>query len=254
MNGRMKVSPDKQPDKRPNKYGGSECKEESFRIFDRIHKRYDLLNRLFSFGRDISWRRRLSRRLPNRDGQKLLDLATGTGDVAFSILKHNPCVNRAFGCDMAANMLMLARSKARKSQLGSRVAFLQGDAGNIPFSSDVFDTATMAFGIRNVPDPLHVLTEIIRVLKKDGRALILEFSLPRNPILRKLHLFYLRTFVPWLGAWVSGDKHAYRYLNTTIESFPYGEIFCRLMKDAGFREVAHSPLTFGVATIYQGEK
>lgn len=238
----------------PDNVDVQENKEESFRIFDRIHKRYDFLNRLFSLGQDIFWRRKLSRRLPGADGQKLLDLATGTGDVAFSILKHSRRVAHAYGCDMAANMLTLARFKADKKQLVSRIAFLQADAGNIPFGPDVFDAATMAFGIRNVPDPLHVLTEIARVLKKGGRALILEFSLPRNRVIRKLHLVYLRTVIPRVGAWISGDKHAYRYLNTTIESFPYGDAFCRLMKDAGFREVAHRPLTFGVATIYQGEK
>ncbi|NIM15057.1 MAG: bifunctional demethylmenaquinone methyltransferase/2-methoxy-6-polyprenyl-1,4-benzoquinol methylase UbiE [Candidatus Aminicenantes bacterium] len=223
-------------------------------MFDRIHRRYDLLNHLFSFGQDIIWRYKLSQGIEKKDNQQLLDLATGTGDVAFSLLKHSPRIKHAHACDMAQKMLQLARKKAIKKKLSPKVSLLQGDAINIPYVNDIFDVVTMAFGIRNVTNPSLVLTEIFRVLKTGGKAFILEFSLPANKILRKLHLFYLRHIIPRVGAVISRDKHAYRYLNKTIETFPYGQSFCQLMQTAGFRNVRFKPLTFGVVTIYQGEK
>ena len=229
-------------------------KEKSFRMFDRIHRRYDLLNHLFSFGQDIIWRYKLSQGIGKKDNQQLLDLATGTGDAAFSLLKHSSRIKHAYACDMAGRMLQLARKKAIKKNLSGKISLLQGDAANIPYVNNIFDVVTMAFGIRNVSNPSFVLTEIFRVLKTGGKALILEFSLPANNILRKLHLFYLRHIIPRIGAVISRDKHAYRYLNKTIETFPYGESFCQLMQTAGFRNVRFNPLTFGVVTIYQGEK
>jgi demethylmenaquinone methyltransferase/2-methoxy-6-polyprenyl-1,4-benzoquinol methylase len=229
-------------------------KEKSFRMFDRIHRRYDLLNHLFSFGQDIIWRYKLSQGIENKDNQQLLDLATGTGDAAFSLLKHSSRIKHAHACDMAAKMLQLARRKAVKKKLSEKISLLQGDAANIPYVNDIFDVVTIAFGIRNVTNPIHVLTEIFRVLKTGGKAFILEFSLPTNKSLRKLHLFYLRHIIPRVGAVISRDKHAYLYLNKTIESFPYGDSFCQLMQTAGFRNVRFNLLTFGVVTIYQGEK
>jgi demethylmenaquinone methyltransferase / 2-methoxy-6-polyprenyl-1,4-benzoquinol methylase len=229
-------------------------REKSFRMFNRIHKRYDLLNRIFSFGQDIVWRRRLSRHIASRENQRLLDLATGTGDVAFSLLKHAPQIQRAGGCDMALNMLGLAKRKSIAKKMHERIAFFQGDAANIPVPDGYFDVTTIAFGIRNMADPVHVLTEMHRILNNKGQALILEFSLPENRFFRHLHLFYLRRFIPSVGAFISKDKQAYRYLNETIESFPYGKSFCRLMESAGFRNIRFYPLTFGVATLYRGEK
>jgi demethylmenaquinone methyltransferase/2-methoxy-6-polyprenyl-1,4-benzoquinol methylase len=229
-------------------------KEKSFRMFDRIHKRYDVLNHLFSFGQDIIWRHKLGRGIEKKDNRQLLDLATGTGDAAFSLLKHHDRFNHAHACDMAGQMLQLARIKANKKKLSDKISFLQGDAANIPYVNDIFDIVTMAFGIRNVANPPLVLREIFRVLKTGGKTFILEFSLPANKILRKLHLFYLRHIIPGVGAVISRDKHAYRYLNKTIETFPYGESFCELMQRAGFRNVRFNPLSFGVVTIYQGEK
>jgi demethylmenaquinone methyltransferase/2-methoxy-6-polyprenyl-1,4-benzoquinol methylase len=229
-------------------------KAVSYRMFDRIHRRYDLLNRLFSFGQDIVWRNKLAKQVSKKENLRMLDLATGTGDVVLALLKRRPGIRQAYGCDMARNMLIRARRKSTAKYLDHRLALCQADAGHIPFHGDVFQVATMAFGIRNVVDPGHVLKEMIRVLEKEGKALILEFSLPVNKIIRSLHLFYLRRIIPPLGALISKDKHAYRYLNETIESFPYGRDFCRLMESAGFRNVRFTPLTFGAATLYQGEK
>ena len=232
----------------------SSGKEKSPRMFDRIHKQYDALNRLFSFGLDVTWRYSLSRHIEKKDDQQLLDLASGTGDAALSLLKNSPYIKYAVGCDMAGKMLEAAQNKAIKKKLAEKVSFLQGDAANIPFANNIFDVVTMVFGIRNMADPAHVLSEILRVLKKGGKTLILEFSLPTNPILRNIHLFYLRHIIPWVGGAISRDKHAYRYLDKTIETFPYGESFCRIMERAGFRDVQFKTLTFGVVTLYQGEK
>lgn len=229
-------------------------KADSFQMFDRIYKRYDLLNHLLSLGQDMVWRHKTARKIAVTANQELLDLATGTGDVAFAILSRRQEIRHAYGCDMAVKMLEMARKKALQKKMAHRVTFIQGDAGAIPFESERFHTVTMAFGIRNVVDPVVVLKEIHRVLKPGGQTLILEFSMPTHPFIRCLHLFYLRNIIPLIGAILSKDKRAYRYLNETIETFPYGLSFCDLMKQAGFGNVTFAPLTFGVATLYQGEK
>ncbi|MCP4148599.1 MAG: bifunctional demethylmenaquinone methyltransferase/2-methoxy-6-polyprenyl-1,4-benzoquinol methylase UbiE [bacterium] len=229
-------------------------KEKSFRIFDSIYKRYDLLNHLFSLGLDNLWRYKMAKTATQKENQRLLDLAAGTGDVTFSLLKHNPQISHAHGLDMSRNMLLLAQKKSAKKNLLEKTSFLVADAGSIPFGSNCFDMVTMAFGIRNVPEPLQVLREIREVLEKEGKIVLLEFSLPKNKLIKKIHLLYLRYVIPKIGALISKDRDAYSYLNKTIETFPYGEEFCRLMRKAGFQKVRFTPLTFGVATLYQGEK
>ncbi len=228
-------------------------KSESWRMFDEISSRYDLLNRLLSFGLDLSWRRKISRFLGRKPGQRLLDLATGTADVLLTLANH-PHIQKGVGVDLADQMLALGEAKIRKRRLGHRLSLQQGDIQRLPFSNESFDVATIAFGIRNVPDPQKVLKEMFRVLKKEGRALILEFSLPANRWVRFFHLFYLRNIVPAVGFIFSGRRAAYRYLNQTIEDFPFGEAFCRMMRETGFQQVKAHPLSFGVATIYQGDK
>ena len=226
---------------------------ESWRIFDRIAKRYDLLNRLLSLGTDVRWRKRMADFLPDADGVRLVDLATGTGDQALFLCRTCAKIKHATGFDLAENMLELGRKKVAESGLGDRVDLRTGDATDIPSEEGVYDAATISFGIRNVTDVPRALEEMLRVLKPGGRALILEFSLPSNPVLRRCYLFYFRHILPRIGALVSGDASAYRYLNQTVETFPYGENFCTLMKDAGFTAVKANPLTFGIATIYQGD-
>lgn len=229
-------------------------KADSYRMFDRIYKRYDLLNHLFSLGQDIFWRKKAAQKIKNTAHQSLLDMATGTGDVVFTVLKKHHKIDHAYASDMAFNMLEIAKKKATKKKLKQHVSFIQADASNTPFETSQFNCVTMAFGIRNMPDPLHTLKEIHRILKPKGQLLILEFSLPKHPFIRMLHLFYLRKIIPTIGALISRDKLAYSYLNKTIETFPYGEAFGNIMKDAGFRDVSLTPLTFGVVTLYVGEK
>lgn len=223
-------------------------------MFDRIAPRYDLLNRLLSGRRDVAWRRRLAACLPAGEALRLLDLATGTGDQILHLLDAGAALGPAVGMDMSEGMLAQGREKVARRGLSSRITLRMGDATDIPSPADAFDAVTITFGIRNVGDVPRALSEMHRVLRPGGRALVLEFSLPGNPVVRAGYTLYLRHLLPLFGGLLSGDAAAYRYLNRTIEAFPYGEAFCALMRDAGFTAVSALPLTFGVATLYRGDK
>lgn len=223
-------------------------------MFDRIAPTYDLLNRLISFRRDVAWRKRFTEHLPAGEALRVLDLATGTGDVLIDVARRSGRVRLGVGLDMSARMLDLAGRKFARARTGPPLTRLRSDACAISAADVSFDAATMAFGIRNVQDVPAALGEIRRVLRRGGRALIMEFSLPRNPIFRAIYLFYFRQVLPRIGGVVSGDRAAYRYLNESVERFPHGRDFCRLMEDAGFTHVEAHPLTFGIATLYIGEK
>ena len=229
-------------------------RKEVWKMFDRIAHRYDLLNRMLSLGQDVVWRKKVARHLPEQPELHVLDVATGTGDLIIFMQQANAAVKSGIGIDMAEKMLEYGRPKLEKAGISDRFSLKTGNAVAIPFSDNQFDATTISFGIRNVIDVPKALSEMHRVLKKNGRALILEFSLPNNALLRGLYLFYFRNILPRIGGLISGDSFAYRYLNDTVESFPYGEEFCNLMRDAGFRDVKMAPLTFGIASIYQGDK
>lgn len=223
-------------------------------MFDRIAHRYDLLNRLLSFGTDVHWRKRMGMHLPEGDALNVLDLATGTADVLISLEKHCPRVQRGTGVDLSFGMLSYGVPKLRAMSLADRFRLVQGNAMRLPLPAERYDAATISFGIRNVLDVGAGLREMHRVLRPGGRVLVLEFSLPGNALFRAGYLFYFRHVLPRIGALLSGDGHAYRYLNQTVETFPYGEAFCALLREAGFREVRAFPLTLGIATLYQGDK
>lgn len=223
-------------------------------IFDRIAPVYDILNHLFSFGRDFSWRRRLADSVVKNEKLRVLDLATGTGDVLISLLDRNPNIAEAVGLDISENMLALCRRKIARHKLADRIKLVRADVTANCLSDESFDVVTMGFGIRNTPDAFKTLTEIHRLLKPGGTALILEFSMPANRTIRGFYLFYLRFFVPLLGRLLSGDNHAYHYLDTSIENFHRIDDFCRLMQKADFSDVSATPLTFGVACLYKGTK
>ncbi len=228
--------------------------QDSWRMFDRIAPRYDFLNRLLSLYQDVGWRNMLIKGLPIQSNQIVLDLATGTADVLLSLFKNSTKVIRGIGIDMAGDMLKYGRQKVCEKDLNNLIHLIPGDASAIPFIANQFDVVTIAFGIRNVMDVKESLAEIYRVLKPSGKVLILEFSLPTNRILKTLYLLYFRIILPRIGSLISGDTYAYRYLNKTVESFPYGETFCNLIRAVGFQSVDVKPLTFGIASIYQGQK
>ena len=220
-------------------------------MFNGIAPRYDFLNRLLSLRRDVAWRKALVAHVPDRARLRVLDVATGTGDVLLALNRyHKPVL--AAGADVAEAMLALARGKAGRLA-GTRCAFVRTDATALAFADGCFDAVTMAFGIRNVGDVAKALREMRRVLAPGGRAAILEFSVPANRAFRPVYLLYLRHVLPRLGGLISGDRNAYHYLNRTIESFPCGEAFGTLMKAAGFENVKAHPLTLGIATVYTGE-
>lgn len=237
-----------------NRATAQPSRHQVWRMFDRIAPRYDLLNRILSMRQDVSWRRSMASHLKGRSSLELLDLATGTGDQIFFLLDAGADVKRAVGIDLSEGMLEIGRRKVEERGLAGRVELRAGDAMAIPAAEAAFDVATMSFGIRNVERTDAALRDIWRVLRPGGRALILEFSVPANRLVRRLYLFYFRHVLPRIGAAVSGDGEAYRYLNRTAETFPCGEAFCELMRSAGFVGVEARPLTFGIATIYRGDK
>ncbi len=229
-------------------------KSESWKMFNEISPQYDFLNRILSLGMDMRWRREILRFLSDQPNQTVLDLATGTADVPLVLLEANSNVSKAVGIDLAEKMLEQGRLKIAQKGLEEKIKLLKGDINSLPFSDNIFDCVTISFGIRNVPDPKKVLAQMLRVLRPGGRALILEFSFSSVHPIRRFQLFYLRNVVPLVGFLLSGHYRAYRYLNQTIEKFPHGKNFCRIMEEVGFKRVVAHPLFLQTATIYQGDK
>lgn len=223
-------------------------------IFDRIAPTYDFLNHVLSLGQDFAWRRKVAELLDDRKGLRVADLATGTGDLLIALLRHRQDLAGAAGLDISEPMLNVCRQKLRRGGFADRVTLYCADVAASPFADGAFDAVTMGFGIRNTPDVRATLREILRILKPGGAALILEFSLPRNRVFRWCHLRYLRYAVPLIGAVISGDRQAYRYLNESIEAFHSPSEFCGLMHQVGFVQVLATPVTWGVASIYRGHK
>lgn len=230
------------------------AKSDSWKIFDQIHTRYDLVNHVLSFGLDTAWRRQLKDFLPGGKNLTILDLATGTADVLLALVAGDDAIAKAYGIDLSENMLALGREKIRKAHLDGRITLQKGDATQIPFPENTFHAVTIAFGIRNVANAILGMKEMHRTLRPGGRALILEFSIPGNFLIRFFHLGYLRIMVPLLGGMISGNFKAYNYLNRTIEKFPCGERFCRMMRQTGFKNIKRRELMLGTATIYVGDK
>lgn len=222
-------------------------------MFDAISSTYDPINRIMTFGLDQRWRRKVGKLLPQRN-LRLLDCATGTGDQIFALVERCPQITEAVGIDLSSEMLSIAMSKCQTFPLQKKVQFQRASALEIPFPEASFDCVTMSFGIRNVTQTDLCLKEIFRVLKPGGRLLILETSLPKNSFIRKLHLLYLRKGLPFIGGWISRQKKAYRYLNETTETFPSGDAFCLLLKQAGMHSVHAFPLALGAVSIYQADK
>ncbi len=223
---------------------------QSWKMFDEIATSYDRINRVLSLGMDKAWRRKLIKSLPDKKNMELLDLATGTADQLLSLLNSGASIKQACGIDLSKEMLEIGRKKVADKK---NVKLIEADAQELPFKENTFDVATFSFGIRNVPDPLQSLKEIYRTLKPSGKCLILEFSLPPQPI-KSAYLLYLRHLLPFLGGLLSKNKQAYTYLNQTIETFPYGEAFTHLMREASFTKLKIHPMALGAVTLYEGTK
>ena len=220
-------------------------------MFDGIARRYDLLNHLLSMGVDIVWRKKTIDRLRPGPNWRILDLATGTGDLGFECGKRAGDI-QVIGVDPSVPMLREG-TKKNKSR-ANPVAFLCGDGECLPFGEGTFDGVTIGFGIRNVAELETALSEMCRVLKVGGRVAVLEFSRPRTPVFRGLYNFYFQRILPRIGRMVSRDPNAYRYLYESVMLFPEGDDFCRRLSDAGFADIQAVRLSFGIATIYLASK
>ena len=217
-------------------------------MFDKIAARYDAMNRVLSFGLDRGWRRRTVRALALGDHPRVLDLATGTGDLAIDIARTHPGA-QVIGLDPSAQMLAVARRKLASRKLDDRVTLVIGDAQHLPYQSGEMDAVTIAFGIRNVPDRPMALREMARVVRPGGRVAILELGEPRRGFLARAARFHTRHVVPRLGALLSGARE-YRYLQRSIAAFPPSAEFAAIMGQAGLHVLEVVPLTFGVCTLY----
>lgn len=231
--------------------GEAEGKREQVEaMFDAIAPRYDLLNRVLSLGIDQRWRKKAIARLRGDRPQRILDVATGTADLALLAATLDP--DRVVGIDISEEMLRVGREKVARRGLEDRIVLRRGSAEKIPFSDHQFDAALVAFGVRNFEDLNQGLSDIHRVLRPGGLLVVLEFSQPRAFPVKQLYRFYSRHILPRIGRTVSHDDGAYQYLPDSVAAFPDGEAFLSRLRGAGFTELAWHPLTFGIASLYEG--
>jgi len=221
-------------------------------MFNDISGKYDFLNHFLSLGVDYRWRRKFVRSLAAFKPRRILDVATGTGDLAVLISSLDQAA--VTGIDLAANMLAIAEKKILDKGLNDRITFRQADAENIPFPDDSFDAVTVAFGVRNFEDLEKGLSEMRRVLKPGGVMMILEFSHPASFPWKQGYGFYSRYVIPFVGRMVSKNKNAYSYLPESVAAFPSGNDFLEVLQRVGLRKTTQNTLTFGISTIYTGEK
>lgn len=235
----------------PFKESSLSKKQQVAAMFDKIAFRYDFLNRFLSAGIDVSWRKKAIRQLKDLQPQIILDVATGTGDVAVLANKIlHP--QKITGIDISEGMLEIGRRKIGKLGLQNRIELMTGDSENISFADNSFDAITVAFGVRNFQNLEAGLTEMLRVLKPGGKLVVLEFSKPKNIFFKPLYNFYMNVIAPAVGKVFSRNKDAYRYLNDSVQKFPEGQHFLNIMSRSGFSSTYSRPLTLGICTIYCG--
>jgi len=221
-------------------------------MFDNISHRYDFLNHFLSLGVDKLWRRKAISYLSAQKPEYILDVATGTGDFAIQALSLKP--KKIWGIDISEGMLDVGRKKIKQKGLDNVIELKAGDSENIPFEENKFDAVTVAFGVRNFENLEKGLTEIRRVLKPSGKLIVLEFSRPRAFPMKQLYSFYFKAILPRVGRFVSSDNSAYTYLPESVEAFPDGEDFLRILRHVGFNNTQCKPLTFGISSIYSATK
>ncbi|HSB71315.1 MAG TPA: bifunctional demethylmenaquinone methyltransferase/2-methoxy-6-polyprenyl-1,4-benzoquinol methylase UbiE [Candidatus Methylomirabilis sp.] len=223
------------------------------RMFSAIAPRYDFLNRLLSAGRDRVWRREAVRATGLSPRGVLLDVCTGTADVALEAIRQFPEAH-VLGVDFSRPMIALGQVKVRRALLEDRIHLQVAPAESLPFPDGSFDAVAIAFGLRNIPDRERGLREMARVLKAGGRLVVLEFTTPRGRLFRRAYLWYFHRVLPLIGRWVSGHPSAYAYLPASVTDFPSPEDLSSLMRKTGFSEVTYRPLTRGIAAIHIGLK
>ncbi len=237
----------------PDQQSGLDKKEQVADMFNSIAYRYDFLNRFLSAGIDIQWRKKAIRELVSLQPKQVLDVATGTGDMAILTQKMlHP--EKIIGIDISEGMLDLGRKKLTEQGLQNSIELQTGDSEVIRFANDTFDAITVAFGVRNFQDLEKGLQEMHRVLRPGGKLVVLEFSKSDNSILKRLFLFYTNVVTPFIGKLFAKNQKAYQYLNDSVQAFPEGQTFLNIMNGAGFTQTYLKKLSFGICTIYCGSK
>ncbi len=228
-------------------------KEQVADMFDNIAYRYDFLNRFLSVGIDIQWRKKAIRQLKEKNPKIILDVATGTADVAIMTARIlQP--EKIIGIDISDGMLGFGRQKIEKLGLGNLIELLNGDSETIKFDDNSFDAVTVAFGVRNFQNLEKGLSEIKRVLKPGGKLVVLEFSKPKAAIVKQLYNVYMNVVAPNMGKLFSKNRNAYKYLDESIKKFPEGKNFTTILDNLGYTNTYCKPLSFGICSIYCGEK
>lgn len=237
----------------PFKDSSESKKKQVEKMFDKIAFRYDFLNRFLSAGIDIGWRKKAIKLLLPVKPERILDVATGTGDFAltsYEILKPA----KITGIDISEGMLELGRKKIAKAGLDSHIELLNGDSEAILFEDNSFDAVTVAFGVRNFENLEQGLSEIKRVLKPGGRLIVLECTKPSMPVVKQFYNFYMKFITPKIGKIIANNNDAYQYLNDSVLQFPEKESFIQILNKAGYRNTFYKTLTLGICTIYCAEK
>ena len=228
-------------------------KEQVADMFNHIAFKYDFLNRFLSAGIDISWRKKAIKELKSLNAKTILDVATGTADVA--ILTHRLIhPEKITGIDISDGMLEVGREKIAAAGLDQTIQLQNADSASLPFPDQSFDAITVAFGVRNFQHLEKGIAEMLRVLKPGGKLVVLEFSKPTNPIFRKMYNLYMNVITPAIGKLFSKNKEAYQYLNDSVQAFPEGNSFLNILNGAGFTQTYLKKLSFGICTIYCGSK
>jgi demethylmenaquinone methyltransferase/2-methoxy-6-polyprenyl-1,4-benzoquinol methylase len=227
-------------------------KEQVAQMFDNISENYDGLNRVISLGIDVKWRKKVVKIVGKNNPKQILDIATGTGDLALMMASLNP--ERIVGLDISSGMLEVGKRKIKKAKLSNKIEMIVGDSEEMPFKDGTFDAITVSFGVRNFANLAKGIKEIARVLKPDGVLVILETSNPTKFPFKQGYKLYTNLFLPIVGKLFSKDKVAYSYLSESANSFPFGEAFNNILQKKGFNNTEHTPVTFGVATIYIASK
>jgi demethylmenaquinone methyltransferase/2-methoxy-6-polyprenyl-1,4-benzoquinol methylase len=227
-------------------------KNQVEKMFDNISKEYDSLNRVISFGIDISWRKKIVKILKKQNLEKILDIATGTGDLAIELCKTN--AKEIIGLDISKGMLSVGIEKIKNKKLDNIIKMTVGDSENLSYNDNHFDAVTISFGVRNFENLEKGLKEVYRVLKPSGTLVILETSNPTKFPFKQFYKFYSNNILPLIGRLFSNDKFAYNYLSESSANFPFGKNFNNILQKIGFIDVVDFPQTFGVATIYTASK
>ncbi|MFY0592825.1 bifunctional demethylmenaquinone methyltransferase/2-methoxy-6-polyprenyl-1,4-benzoquinol methylase UbiE [Roseivirga sp.] len=236
----------------PYKEKESGKKEQVAEMFNNISHRYDFLNHFLSLGIDILWRKKAIRLLKADQPKQILDVATGTGDFALEALALNP--DRVVGVDISAGMLEMGKVKMKKKGVDHIIDMQMGDSEKLLFEDNTFDATIVAFGVRNFENLKKGLSDMHRVVKPGGKTVIIEFSRPRTFPMKQLYNFYFKSILPIIGKLISKDQSAYTYLPESVDAFPDGQDFLDILSEVGYKKIECRPLTFGISSIYIGQK